>query len=1060
MAAPDATTSTAVVGFPARGEAMLVQWTNPSTGDDADYVEVQVSTNEGVDWDDAGAVDGTAESFTYWRTSSDPATFRTRRVNVDGSSSWDTMLVEATPPAVVELDSSRTRIIFLVGEYWAGFAPSNALANFRSNYQYWTRRISRLYDPTPDLTAFVWNHVGLSMPISSVTPNSPVAGDTRITLAISHGRDVGAVFRVDFRSTGLSDLDTPDGFDVEVISATQLAIRGFVASGSASVGLCDIPSVDTYNGDVNSNTDRTASGSYPATTWGPDYSLMRDVQDRVNEASGGEDVIVLVKVTGGFPLRGRTADTGRRWLKQFDSDAVSATGVYLSGWREVSVTLRDVAQWLSEFRSGSIITVEAIGVSIGLNDGILGTAATTKRTLAVQSITVAGDTATITTSSAHGLSAPASGKSRLAGRVTGITTDTLSIEGKILELSVASTTSFTLTEVDATGLSDPTVTAGATQIQVADPGYFYDEDLEQFVSDLRDEVEDNFGVAPADQLLVINRPDPVTVSYLDLSIQNVIDRAPTSISNARVVDLVDLDRLDNTAPSLTPTVTGSVVITASNQTLVKASGGLSVFTPGDIISFLTGTNAGKIMLASTVSDTTIGFTPYAGAPALLVDETASITIGRIFFGVSDFFYSADGLLRHGEMVAAAIAREAPTAAVAAKTPAVMVMCIGDSYVEGVSYLQFSLDDDPRLISTVADPIQGLKVWRPDSQAWEDYWLDSTGSNVNRHPEWNATKNVPGGQTLSVQPSLLVGLRERYPDETVWLVNLGKSGSTLATVPIDTEELQYPLAAAALTTDGVILQLANGVKVSSDRSFPVLLAGVSGLSADINGLRSATPVAFDAGSGGTSFFQIDSVGITGTPSVVGATAGIRPPAWEQGADELFASIQTEFQAAIQAAWDAGYVPDFRGIYVMLGLNDAALGVETEFANELAAFVDSMRSMVRTQGQPREFDVPVVWLNPIEHDDMAAGTAAALPTIRTALADQAQSDPYFTVLSLDEDEDWLENPAVISRDTIHPTFRGYVEIGYRLARSGLDQIAGFTARHPVDFTPQVPTGGVSP
>lgn len=1060
MAAPDATTSTAVVAFPANGDAMLVQWTNPETGDAADYVQIEVSDDGGGSWDPVACVVGDATSYTHWNGGSG-LTFRTRRVNGDGASAWDTMTAAAEPPVVVLAAGAQTRVILLVGEYWGGSAPVNALSDFGSNYQYWARRISRLYEPTPALTAFTWNHVGLTFPISAVTPNSPVAGDTKITTSQPHGRTVGAVFRVDFRSTGIAGLDSPDGFDVEVLSSTELAIRGFVASGSASTGFVDVPSVDTYSGDANSNTDRSqTNGAYPSTTWGADYSLMRDVQDRVNDEAGGLDTVILVKVDRAHPLRGRPSATGKRWLQEFDGDDVDSNGVYLSGWREIDVVLRDLKAWLTQFRPGPDIIVEAIGISVGLNDGGIGTPATTKRTIPIDSITVSGATATITTSSAHGLSEPAAGKSRLVGRVTGIEDDTLSIDGQIVELTVASTTTFTINDLDATGLGDPTVEAGATQIQVADPGYFYDEDLPLFVSDLRDLVETRLGVPADEQLAVVVRVDPSSATYLDLFIQNVVDRVPATIPNARIVDMADLDRLSSTAPTLSPTVTGSFVVTAATQTATKATGGLSVFTPGDIVSFVGGANNGKLMLAQAVTDTAIVFSPYAGAPALLVDETATITIARIYFGVSQFFYSADGLLRFGERLSATIARTTAGDLITAKTPAIMVMCIGDSYVEGVSYLQFSLDNDPRLISPSDEPTQGLMVWRSDTQEWDEFWVDSSGTNVNRHPEWNATKTAPGTQTLSIQPSLLVGLRERYPDETVWIINLAKNGSTLATVPIDTPTLQYPLAAAALTTDGVIFQLANGVKVTSERDFPVLLDGVSGLSTDINGLRTATPILFDSANGGTSFFQVDSVGITGTPSVSGATAGIRPPAWEQSANELFATLEEEFAAAIQAMWEAGYVPDFRGIYALLGLNDAALGTHNEFADGLAGFVDTLRTMVRTQGRPREFDVPVVWLNPIQHEDMSATTAANLPTIRDAIAAQAQADPYFAVLSLDEDEDWLENPAVISRDTIHPTFRGYVEIGYRLARTGLAGVTGFDARHPVDFTPQVPTGGVAP
>ena len=167
--------------------------------------------------------------------------------------------------------------------------------------------------------------------------------------------------------------------------------------------------------------------------------------------------------------------------------------------------------------------------------------------------------------------------------------------------------------------------------------------------------------------------------------------------------------------------------------------------------------------------------------------------------------------------------------------------------------------------------------------------------------------------------------------------------------------------------------------------------------------------------------------------VAYSGGIAGGRWSKAyvGTENYAGLLADANAAFALLNADGKQADVRGVFVVLGTNDAGTvageGAGALFAEELPTFVADLRAdlTTRTSGA----DLPVVWVKP---QLAAAGLLAdEARDIRAALVARAEADEQFVVVDVDD----LER---VVADDLHLTPEALVEVGRRLA-AAIDEIA---------------------
>lgn len=1083
MAAPNVVTDVTIVSASRDGTVAQLHWRPPAAGDAPTFYTIDVQ-EDGGDWTPVGRVDHPNTAFTYVGATSDvPIDFRVVAGNADGvATAVATGTVNSLPSTVVGDSLPAIRFVIAVGEYVAGTANLTQLSSTLGGQSLWGRINEQSYPPYWPTTCLVWNHVGTNYVITNVEPNQPATGQTRITLAVGHGRQAALEFDVKIAGTGRADLDNPDHIRVRAINATQVIIPTFAASGTASAGTLRLPSLDNYRGDnvvtfagqglaPNGNTDSTytGSGGFPSSTFGAEHELLVRMQEQVLASASPEDLVVYLQVGGGAAgkLRGRVDANGTRWMRQFESDAVDASsGRRLSMFRELRNKLRDLRGQIRSdpTQADKPRIVDHLWMSFGLNDGNSANVFATPRTRTVSSVSISGADAIFTVTSAIGLSQPSPG-TRLIARISGFTNDTLGVNGTTQEIEILSTTTFKLTDKNATGLAAPT---GAANVIISDPIYTYKEDLRQLTEDIRQVIVDELetGQEPTDFPVVYTAVDPRVMNDGVRVTRRESQSLSGEVQNARIIDFTGYNR-DIELGSLVA-LDGADAITqiVTADFLNNGSDILALFVPGGgllargwkrtmYVGFTgSAANDGVTAYISDVADNFLRFNRALTVGSITAGTGQTITLTRKGIQASGFFYDANGYREMGTAIFDA-KRAARTFSIgSARRPAVIVALAGHSYGVGVSNIQFDLNNDPALLSPSevgGSPAARRKVWVHDRQTLEDLEIGNRGptgrANVNRDPVWNRVNINPlvDYTQVSVHPSMMLALSEQFPDEDIHLFSLSSGGATLANYDGFAATIQQAQPEATR----VLFRMA-GRKIRFDRPFTVTIANVTGLTPTVNGVHTATPLwSGFAADDGTEYFSIPVQGVTGIAGLTGATATFPEGIWDPSVTgSLFDTFRQQFLNFTDFLWDANRIPDVRLLTVMLGVNDAAFGTQGQFPATLDNFVGEMRELLQTRGKPREFgELPIVWLQPIQHNDVPEPTATRLPEIRAALEAKSAADPWMSLLSIDETNDIQTDRARISADRIHPSFAGYINLGYQLGRAGVEAIPGWRSRHPI-------------
>ena len=989
------------------------------------------------------------------------------------------------------------RVIVAVGEYVSRGIPRGVIGDsWNSPLIQWPRRLNAFYLPDRKINSFVW--LPESVPaggVLSIEPNQPETGDTRVTFAVpgrpgfSMFRTVGDEIRIAFSGTGVANLDGVDHVQAEVLvvgnAATNpvVALRGLVASSSSTSGIGLVGTLYRY-GDDTGHVDATHGGAFPSVESGLDYRMVQVVQDAIGVGDDEDEPIVLVSLcTTEYGLRARGSDQRPRWLAEFESSAGLSDGTFVPVGANLSI-FADLRSIVRDMKAGIVGTFgiseddfEAIGivVSCGLYEGRIGTQTAARAIRSVSAFALDGDDLLVTTSVAHGVAAHVSGTPWQVARIAGLTTDPDGVAGRIVEVDYVSATQLRIRDFAATEI--PTFASGAATIEHGDPGFWVGDDALDYVDSLRAMVADEFPQNDPDAIpTVVLVPDRKDRTTIDESIRRALLALPSRREALTTHDLAGLDRqshgdydIAETWPQASCTVAWSV---ETGWLLSRVGGGLVDL---GVLAVLRLYFAGDaeytyVAIGQVISDSLVRLTNnanpassnfgriaidglYIGLP--LTARTTDALAWRIVHDQSPTLYSLGAMLDLGADVGGKILDPVAPSVASERAPAIVIGFAAHSYGVGVLARTFIDDNDPDLVSSETDPHIGERIWNPSSEAWEDVRLYQSAaglvSNYNRHPEWNWAQIFPGGESVASQPSLLHGARERFPDETVHLINLAANGATLAIASADRAPLS--ISRALIQPGALLLELSSFTGAALlDRDLVVAVAGISGVTPSPNGTHASARLSFISGSA-RQWIAIPG-SYSGTPVTSGATLGIRPPSWHPSAGELFDSWALMTTQAYDALWQSGRVPDFRALFVDLGLNDAADDTVDEFADALDAFVPAMRDVLRTLGLPRAWDVPIVWLAPIVHERLSSETLAHVLSIRANLAARAAADPAFRVLALDESADWLLDSVPISGDDVHPTFSAYRERGYRAARQGLALISGFDGLAPADFTPQTP------
>jgi hypothetical protein len=995
MAAPGAPTAVSVSG---NGIVVHVAWT-PADATETHF-EIELSVDNGSSW---GAVQYSPAGVTRFAVC-DPTqgvTWKARvaAVNADGSSAKTTssgLAVAATAEA-----TGGTDIYLIIGDQAPGggyclnvssltAAGASSIANSTDisaitaavvdspRWRWANRNASPLAIPLTTAAALAWNHVGLQPSISTITPNSPIAGQTAITLAAAHGRPTGMQFRTRVTASGTS----LDGVQVtaEVTGATTVKLIGIVASASATTGKLDLPSVDAYDETQRGHVDWRESGSaYPSNVFGVESAILARAQDDRGLFGDETDrTSIALKISGPYSLVSRivgTASSVKRWAPTY----TGSNGKFV----ELEAQMADLATFLENL--GTVTgpqpwNIRGILMSHGFNE-IASDFTQLRTTLNVASISVVSGLARIVTSTAHGLTNPAS-KFYAVGVASGIGGTMNTLNGVHRPLNVIDSTTLEVLDWDATGLS-ATVTSGTTQIEVGAPLYFFADLLEAQVAAVREAAIEAFESTqePEDIPTVLWEPcqDPYYVQLQEL--------------------------LGSSTQAIT------TLIYQLLRTACRSVAG-------------TGTNVGSMRTDDIAHR----------------DNAVVLT--------SELFYGREGAIRLGERAYDLFLNPA-AGETGASTPCVVAYLLGDSYVCGTTAVLLGQLANPEVVAPATTqanghgaPIPWALVWNHTTAAVEQALVDHVQfptfgglSNMNTNAVFNPGLTGSAG----VHIAAFRELRTMFPDHDIVLFPFGINGSTATThATTTTPGAKISAITPGATTVTITLDSGTaGQTINRTKPLQVTLSGITGLTPDINGPQVATPINVSTNplSPGTRQFTIAVASVTGTADVSAAYAQVPQSIWDPDAADVWPEFEAQVNAFHVGLHEAGYRPDARAAFVMLGTNDQALDVGTAaYTEAMQRIVEGIRDICTTRAKPRD-ELAVVCLEPIVHG-RTTNSATHIRGYQTALRAALSGDTRATTLNVDENTDRVADPVTISYDRVHPDTAGYVNLGLRLARKLVD------------------------
>jgi hypothetical protein len=360
--------------------------------------------------------------------------------------------------------------------------------------------------------------------------------------------------------------------------------------------------------------------------------------------------------------------------------------------------------------------------------------------------------------------------------------------------------------------------------------------------------------------------------------------------------------------------------------------------------------------------------------------------------------------------------------------------LGESLAAGtIDRLAYYYDGDPNYNGQqIAD--RGTKVWNFTTGAFEEYRTNAIGAalkgNSNTHPYLHVLRSVDG--LVGADPSLILELKTRHPNEDVYLVKLGVHGSTLQSATI-----ARSITAVETGTTTPEITLASDAPHNRWEPFAVTFDGMedAGIENIVDGVSYvATPTTY------TKFRITTSTSVGGSYGG-DATASVPAFAWQQSAGDLWAVLESAKTAVYAALRDAGKIPDCRGVFWWQGLNDATLdasnpGLAAGYEDALGDFVDDLRELLTTRSEPNA-DLPIVIAKVRSYSGYAGGatTQTAVATVQAAQAAVVSAKSQCALANMDNstDADLEINETPVNDDDVHLTMRGYIEGGFRLNNS---------------------------
>ena len=369
---------------------------------------------------------------------------------------------------------------------------------------------------------------------------------------------------------------------------------------------------------------------------------------------------------------------------------------------------------------------------------------------------------------------------------------------------------------------------------------------------------------------------------------------------------------------------------------------------------------------------------------------------------------------------------------AIKTPAIVIGFSAHSFGVGLAHDVAVADLDPLLVSPAASPLPNSFIWNHTTGAFVAFQLEAGSGNVNSntHPDWN----LYDADKISMAQMILAASRDRWPDEDIYLVQLGRFAATMdAGVTTNAINDRSVFSVDNTTDPGETRIVFSGGLGGANRlgPMPVQVAGLTGLTPDINGSYASVVV-------GLAGFQVTvATATTGTAGFGSATVNFTPGTWdpaETGEDAIFPDWDTQMNAAYEWLWAADLAPDPRGLFVCCGVNDVTYGLEAEFEAAMLRFVTAQRLLMNVRvGE----NVPIVWLEPIVSLATSAAAETGMGVIREALRTAARTDSKMVTVNVDSVPVALDAPVAMQTDGVHPTYRGYMDLARKLV-AGLDRV----------------------
>lgn len=360
-----------------------------------------------------------------------------------------------------------------------------------------------------------------------------------------------------------------------------------------------------------------------------------------------------------------------------------------------------------------------------------------------------------------------------------------------------------------------------------------------------------------------------------------------------------------------------------------------------------------------------------------------------------------------------------------KTPAIVLGFTAHSFGVGPAHDVAVLDDDPLFLSPAAGPLANSFIWNHTAGAFEVFQLETGSGNVNAntHPDWNQND----ADKISMAQMLLAAARQKWPNEDIYLVPLGRFSATMGPGSLSLAVNNRDVFSVDNTTVPTETQIVfTGGLGAIDRAGPVkvALAGLTGLTPDINGTHDPVTVQLSGN-------QITvPTATTGTAGFGSATVNFMPGTWdpaETGSDSVFVDWDLQLSAAYEALWAADLAPDPRGLFVCIGINDVSFGISSGFEAAMLRFVAAQRTLMNVRSDE---DVPIVWLEPIVALGTSAANAETIRGLQTALRTAARTDPKMATINVDSVPTPLDGPVAMTDDSIHPTYRGFMSLGKAL------------------------------